>query len=97
MAPTEKNDKRPRHYAADILALAPTEREAAITGVPEHMRDAVRHHVQDQAQKIDALANHVSRLDTKEARKKAVEKIPEGVREAVKMRVIELFTNRRAQ
>ena len=37
-----QNDKRPRHYAAEILALPSREdRQAAIDQVPEHYREWV--------------------------------------------------------
>jgi hypothetical protein len=43
----EMTEKRPRQYAAEIAAL-PTrqERAAALAGVPAHLRDMVRAHVQ---------------------------------------------------
>ena len=40
-------EKRPRHYAAEILKLkTKEERRAALDSVPEHLRDLVRKHVQ---------------------------------------------------
>ena len=39
-------DKRPRHYAAEICALAtPSERRAALQKVPEEWREITRKHV----------------------------------------------------
>lgn len=91
------SQKMPRAHAADILALPTTDREAALEDVPEHVRETVRHHVRDQVQKIEALAGYVARLETKDARAKAIERIPSGVRDAVKTLVIEIFKNKRSQ
>lgn len=50
-------DKRPRHYAAEIIAL-PTRaaRAAALDAVPEIIRDWVRHLVEDHFAKRAHLA-----------------------------------------
>jgi len=50
-------DKRPRHYAAEIIAL-PTRaaRAAALDTVPEIIRDWVRHLVEDHFAKRAHLA-----------------------------------------
>lgn len=41
-------DKRPRHYAAEIIALADIEqRRAALAHVPEHWRALTKAHVSD--------------------------------------------------
>lgn len=48
---------RPRQYAAQIVALkSKDERRAALAGVPEHLRDLVRTHV-------EIAWNHPQRTD----------------------------------
>lgn len=42
-------EKRPRHYAAEIIALPTAEREAAFARVPTHLRQWVRDLVADHA------------------------------------------------
>lgn len=47
MSVLNASDKRPRHYANEILALAtPKERSKALAGVPETYREWVRRQVQ---------------------------------------------------
>lgn len=42
------DEKRPRHWAAEIAALAPlSERRAALAQVPAHLRPLVETHLQN--------------------------------------------------
>lgn len=44
--------KRPRHYAAEIIAIKTREeRRAALAKVPEHLRDWVEFYVKDSFEK----------------------------------------------
>lgn len=45
----EINERRPRQYAAEIIALrTKEERAAALARVPEHLRELTRRHVETE-------------------------------------------------
>jgi hypothetical protein len=48
-------EKRPRHYAAELLALPRAERRAALDQVPEALRSWVRELVTDHIEKRRCL------------------------------------------
>jgi len=48
--------KRPRHYAAEIIALPKAERRAALAQVPAELRDWVRHLIEDWHAKAKSRA-----------------------------------------
>lgn len=59
-------DKRPRHYAAEILRLPEAERQAALARVPAELRDWVEFYVRDHQD--NAAARHAVRSLCRRAR-----------------------------
>jgi hypothetical protein len=55
------DDKRPRHYSAEILDLPRAERSAALASVPDHLRNWVRGYIEDHFAKRGALASYRKR------------------------------------
>lgn len=88
-------NKRPRHYADEIMQLPPPERPTAIAGVPSHFRKIVETHVNIaesfENSKIENVAQKIARTPNREVRQKMIAKTDAVIRDRVRDRAIEIF------
>jgi hypothetical protein len=95
-------EKRPRHYAAEILALATdVEEDEALRGVPAEMLPTVRAHLAHArmtapvfARLIEGKARAIAQLPGPGQREAAIEAVRANLRRAVAQRVAELTAAR---
>ena len=90
-------EPRPRHYAADILALPAHERPAALGRVPKHLRRFVLEYIHDTmsiARIVNVAAAKIAKIEQRAERNRALESVPPMFRERVIQIVVEIFKNR---
>lgn len=86
--------KGPRHYADEILALPESERTQAIGKVPPHLFTWVCQYVNDpthETRTVNSLAAKIAKLKGRENRVAALEKVPSEIRQSVKQTVIAMM------
>lgn len=76
--PNNTPDKRPRHYAAEILLLFPEHREAAILDAPAMYQSIIRQHVTSneilsEEPQIQRLAEEVVNLSCQTQRRQRLQ------------------------
>ncbi len=94
LADTAKHrvEKRPRQYSDEILALPMNQQPEAIAKLPTpELREIVRFYVSDHHAKLDGLVRMVLDQPTREARNKALDRVPPSARALVRSRVIAAF------
>jgi hypothetical protein len=93
-------EPRPRHYAADILALPAHERPAALGRVPKHLRRFVLEYIHDTmsiARIVNVAAAKIAKIEQRAERNRALESVPPMFRERVIQIVVEIFKKRRGE
>jgi hypothetical protein len=94
LADTAKHrvEKRPRTYADEILSLPMNQQQQAIEQLPTpELREIIRFYVSDHHAKLDGLVRMVLDQPNREARNKALDRVPPSVRQVVRNRVIDVF------
>jgi hypothetical protein len=88
---SHKSEKRPRHFANEIIQQPEQLRSAALAGIPEHYRAIVTHYVTDHFRKLDGLKRMVLAGKDRYARREALARVPESVRCVVETMVIDHY------
>ena len=88
---SHQNEKRPRQYAAEIIALNPDDRPAALEQIPAEHRAAVAQYLECWETKRNGQIEHywklIFNMKTRTERNAALVKVPEDIRPDVKQRV----------
>lgn len=89
-------DKRPRHFADEILRLPPDQRAAALANVPAEHQPIVQHYVTDAIEKRRTLAVYrIISTRSRTERARILEEAPAEDQQAVREWVEKIFRNRR--
>lgn len=88
-------DKRPRHFADEILRLPPDQRAAALANVPAEHQPIVQHYVTDAIEKRRTFAVYkIISTRSRTERARILEEAPAEDRQAVREWVEKIFRNR---